>query len=62
MKTHGTDTDTGEVHFQADPEMHQGILRLAEVGYLLGGWWGGGVLLVQGCCKFCGIWFYLMKA
>lgn len=40
MKTHGTDTDTVGVHFHADPEVHPGILQLAEVGYFLGG--GGG--------------------
>lgn len=44
MKTRGTDTDTRGVHFQADPEVHPGILQLAEVGYFLG---GGGILLVQ---------------
>lgn len=44
MKTRETDTDTGGVHFQADPEVHPGIFQLAEVGYFLG---DGGVLLVQ---------------
>lgn len=44
MKTRETDTDTGGVHFQADHDVHPGILQLAEVGYLLG---GGAVLLVQ---------------
>lgn len=42
MKTRETDTDTGGVHFQADPEVHPGIFQLAEVGYFLG---DGGVLL-----------------
>lgn len=35
MKTCETDTDTGGVHFQADPEVHPGIFQLAEVGYFL---------------------------